>query len=465
MSDSDSYDIERPVAFCLPYLGGSSREWEHVARTLGRRAEVVGIDLPGFGDARDRAGYSVAEMVAYVADTIRAQKPRRWILVGHSMGAKVAAVLTREIEDGNVKLAGIAGIVTIAGSPASPEPMDEDQRKKMMGWFSGAARESEAQAHEFITSNVDSLDARSFELAVNDVLRTNRFAWNAWLETGSREDWSERVGVLRTPAIVVAGENDPKLGPDAQQKLMLPQFANAQMLVLPNAKHLLPMECSDDIARTIDLAFTTDRYRALIASNRVGTPTREALQSREKPVAKPYQPKALSSEAFETLRAVVDRVIPQAGFPAIDLATPIDAQLHEARGDGWRFAALPSDADAYASGLATLDDAARKMGFKSFVYLEASQQDAMLEAVAESAFGGLEVAARGQLDRKQMRMWFEEVRADAVKAFTLHPQTLARMGYSGIANGGDGLPKTGFARIGVGERESWEPVALGDARA
>ncbi len=58
-----------------------------------------------------------------------------------------------------------------------------------------------------------------------------------------------------------------------------------------------------------------------------------------------------------------------------------------------------------------------------------------------------------------MRVWFEDLRADAVKLYVAHPQTLAAMGYGGFANGGDGSPKTGFARIGLGEREAWEPIA------
>jgi hypothetical protein len=61
-----------------------------------------------------------------------------------------------------------------------------------------------------------------------------------------------------------------------------------------------------------------------------------------------------------------------------------------------------------------------------------------------------------------MRSWFEDLRADAVKTYMGHPKTLARMGYSGIANGGDGEPKSGFVRVGIGEREAWEPIASAD---
>ncbi len=58
-----------------------------------------------------------------------------------------------------------------------------------------------------------------------------------------------------------------------------------------------------------------------------------------------------------------------------------------------------------------------------------------------------------------MKLWFEDLRGDAVKIYVSHPATLARMGYSGIANGGDGERKQGFVLLAAGEREAWEPEA------
>ena len=58
-----------------------------------------------------------------------------------------------------------------------------------------------------------------------------------------------------------------------------------------------------------------------------------------------------------------------------------------------------------------------------------------------------------------MERWFSEVLADVTKLYVAHPATLARMGYSGIADGADSEHQTGFVRIGEGERESWEPRA------
>ena len=119
----------------LHYLGGSGRTWHPlIARFDGERANLT-IDLPGFGDASGVAGDSVAEMADHVAGRIGQAGLSSYVLVGHSMGAKIAAVLARRAEDGEAGLAGLRSLVLMAGSPPSPEPMDEDARQKMLGFF------------------------------------------------------------------------------------------------------------------------------------------------------------------------------------------------------------------------------------------------------------------------------------------------------------------------------------------
>jgi pimeloyl-ACP methyl ester carboxylesterase len=450
---------DRPVVFCLHYLGGSAREWTRVT-ALVERAECIALDLPGFGDAAATPGYTVADMADSIAGAIRARAPKRFTIAGHSMGAKVAAVLARRAEDGAPELAGLEGLVLVAGSPPSPEPIPDDRRQKMLVMFDGDADANGADARGYVAQNSGpKLDAAWTASAVTDALRMNRDAWTAWLARGSREDWSDRVGVLRTRTLIIAGDGDEDLGPSAQRDVMVPHFENVRVLSLAGAKHLLPMECSSDVARAIDEHVAFASYRALIASNRVGDETRRALRERGRPDDPAYRPAAMSSEALATFRAMIARVIPQPGPVQIDIAARIDAQLAAGEGDGWRFAVLPPDSEAYRAGLATLAE-------RAFVDLDDDGQDDLLARIANGRYGDADGAAPpsspGHLNAAQMRAWFEDVRAEAVKAYLGHPDTLARIGYSGIANGGDGQPKTGFARVGLGERETWEPHALPD---
>ena len=199
-----------------------------------------------------------------------------------------------------------------------------------------------------------------------------------------------------------------------------------------------------------------DAYRALIESPRVSAGTRRALQARAVDDDPAYEPVAMTPAQLAILRAVVSRLVPQPGTASIDIAARLDAQLGAGPGDGWRFAALPDDRTAYARGLSVLDDQARAEHHCGFTELVHDRQSTLLARVAA---GELDAGAPGLLDGAQMQLWFKDVLAEAVRLYVAHPATLASMGYSGIGYGGDGDFKPGFSRVGLGEREAWEPLA------
>ncbi|MGI3779061.1 MAG: alpha/beta hydrolase [Janthinobacterium lividum] len=470
-----------PILFLLHFLGGSARTWTEVAERLAPR-RCVAIDLPGFGDAAGLGGRTVAEMADHVAAAVRAEMagagaPGRWALAGHSMGGKVAAVLARRAEDGEAGLEGLAAVVLVAASPAGPEPMAAAKREEMLGWFRGDAGQSAAEAEGFVRDNVGAaLPAASGGRTVDDVVRADPAAWRAWLEQGAREDWAARVGVLRTPALVLAGGEDAALGTDAQRVLVAPAFARARLATLAGAGHLLPVERPEEVAGLIaaflDEAAQGDgeavagvaggpgpAWRALLGADRVSERTRAALLERARPDDPAAAPRAMSEAQRATLRLVVDRMVPQPAGVRIDLAARVDAVLAAGVGDGWRLAGAPPDAVLCRAGLDTLEAAARQGGAPGVAGLADAAQDALL---GRAAAGTLDAGAgEGMLDAERMQLWFEEVRSTAVRAYVAHPATLARMGYSGIGYGGDGARLEGFVRLGIGAREDWEPVADG----
>jgi pimeloyl-ACP methyl ester carboxylesterase len=237
---------------CLHFLGGSAASWAEVSLRLAGRLRCLALDLPGFGDAAGVAGYGVAEMADSVAARVQHARLGDWILAGHSMGAKVAAVLARRAEDGAEGLAGLRGVVLLAGSPPGPEPMPAAQRETMLGWFTGDPAAWPAQARAFIGNNVAGpLLPAAMGIAMADLLRMRPAAWAAWLRAGSREDWAERIGVLRTPALILAGADDKALGERAQRALTAPHYASHRLVTLPDTGHLLPMEQPDEVGALI----------------------------------------------------------------------------------------------------------------------------------------------------------------------------------------------------------------------
>jgi pimeloyl-ACP methyl ester carboxylesterase len=412
---------DQPVLYCLHYLGGSAGTFETVAQHLADAVSCVALALPGFGADGGGSGRDVAAMADGVAARIRADAPGRWMLAGNSMGAKVALVVARQAEDGAPGLDGLTGLVLMAGSPPSPEPMGEDKRAAMIAWIDADPETRQREAEAFVAANIARpLDPDRMARTVADVLRASPDAWKRWLTGGSREDWCARIGVLRSPAVLLAGAEDADLGPAAQAALTAPHLAHHRLVSLAETGHLIPLERPEAVAEavrslaagavsaTAEAPALPDAYAALIRSDRVNARLRAALRQRAEPDDPAYQPRALDPE----------------------LRHP----------------------EAYRRALKTLDAAARAAHDAPFVALEAEAQDALL--------GSLEAGAvSGDLDAEQMGCWFEDLRADVARTYLAHPVALARMNFSGIGAGGDTEPLPGFHEVGIGQREAWEPNA------
>ncbi|KQM75720.1 alpha/beta fold hydrolase [Xylophilus sp. Leaf220] len=440
-----------PNLFFLHALGSSRKAWDELARHLAADFQIVTLDLPGFGDAVDAPDSTVEGMVEAVVQAIRTSGATRWLIVGHSMGGKIASIVAARALAGETGLFGLSGVVLLAGSPLSPEPMDEDRRQKMIGWASQGPL-TPASAREFVDENIGApLPDHHDQRAVQDLLRSSPHAWVAWLERGSREDWSRKVPCLDVPALIIVGKQDGDLGEQGQLQTNARTYPRAELRVLEGAGHLLPLERPEAVAEGIRDLWSIVSTKAphvpaafarVVASARVSRRMRAILANRA--IADPVAatPKALSPSQLQTLRAIARCVIPQTG-PEIDLANRLDAQLFAGKSDGWRHAEMPSDLDAYRRALDAL------AGFEN---LSHQAQVERLRLVAQGGDG----AAVWSPDK--MRLWFQDACADLVRLWVAHPATMARIGFDGFANGGDGLRKQGFERLAAGERESWEPL-------
>ncbi len=186
--------------------------------------------------------------------------------------------------------------------------------------------------------------------------------------------------------------------------------------------------------------------RALLETGLVREPTRAALLGRlNTPVVE--QPTFLTHDAFLMLRAVLARLIPQPdrGDAAIDVAGAIDAKLGQGKGNGWRYASMPPDGEAYRRGLHGIDETARAMFGELFGCLHPTCQDAVLAAIQAGSPPGATWASM------PAPRFFEELLVMAVEAYYAHPLAQEEIGYVGMADA------QGWTRIGLGEREAHEP--------
>ncbi len=222
----------------LHYFGGSSRSWDEVTARLPD-FRCIAPDLRGFGDSQaPDNGYSVDEQADDIAALIEALGVECFVLVGHSMGGKIALALAAR------RPKGLERLVLLAPSPPTPEPMSDAERERLsLGFGDPKAAEQTARS---ITARPISPAIRS--RIIKDNLRSSRAAWHAWLQGGSREDISERMNEIEVPILVLAGECDAGMTPDLLHREVIGRVGGAQERVIPGAGHLLPLEAPDEVA-------------------------------------------------------------------------------------------------------------------------------------------------------------------------------------------------------------------------
>ncbi|MCU7730280.1 gluconate 2-dehydrogenase subunit 3 family protein [Actinoplanes sp. KI2] len=142
-----------------------------------------------------------------------------------------------------------------------------------------------------------------------------------------------------------------------------------------------------------------------------------------------------------------DRLLGQRGDDRIAVAAMIDARLAEAQTDGWRYADLPEDGQAWRATLAALQDDARRAHGQDFARCSEKEQDELIQAVQD-------LGTRRWHGMPAGRVWSLWTRY-ACTAFYAHPDIWSEIGFPGPA-----YPR-GYKNIGVDRRD---PFEVRDAR-
>ena len=172
--------------------------------------------------------------------------------------------------------------------------------------------------------------------------------------------------------------------------------------------------------------------------------TREAVLDR---VEKVPEIRFFSEPEARTLGRFCDLVMAQDREPKIPVLNMVDAKLFAGRLDGFRFDGMPDDRETWRRVATGLDAAARQHGATDFA---GAAHDVQRDVVDAFSTGELHGEVWDELNPK--RAWSVVMRA-VLSAFYSHPWAWNEIGF-----GGPAYPR-GYARLGQGQRESWEGAA------
>ena len=168
-----------PALVFVHYWGGTSRTWDLVVLELSGHHRCVALDLRGWGGSdklTQEFSFEIqADDVAAVANSLSLSE---YVLVGHSMGGKIAQILAAR------RPPGLVGLVLVAPAPPTPMAVPKDRRRMMLDSYQ--TREGVEAAITILAERP--LSPKLRQQVIDDALSGSPSAKRAWTERGMTLD-------------------------------------------------------------------------------------------------------------------------------------------------------------------------------------------------------------------------------------------------------------------------------------
>ncbi|VUC26816.1 unnamed protein product [Clonostachys rosea] len=236
----------RTTVVFLHYWGGSSKTWSQVNSQISQQHPTVAIDFRGWGKSTGPShpdAYSMSRLASDVKHVITSLELQQYILVGLSMGAKVAQLLA-----GAGELPGLKGIILVSPAPPTPLSLPPQMRDQQVHAY------DDAESANIVALNVLTASSPSgnvLESLVSDMLRGNEWAKKAWPTYGMGEDITTATSRIRCPVLVVAAGKDIVEPLERVKSEVCQNIQGAKLEVLEGSGHLSPIDCPSELSEHI----------------------------------------------------------------------------------------------------------------------------------------------------------------------------------------------------------------------
>jgi pimeloyl-ACP methyl ester carboxylesterase len=230
-----SNTARRPVLALLCGLLCDEEIWREVIAALATAVEVRVFNFPDFSSLADMAGHVLASV----------QGP--FAVAGHSMGGRVALEIVRRSEG---RVTGIALLNTGVHPPAAHETVSRGRLVSLARsagmtalaaeWLPPMLNQSapvQADVHARLLAMIERGSPDSFAAQIRALL--------------TRSDAAPVLAQLQVPTLLLSATGDA-WSPPAQHAAMHELCPRAELIIVPAAGHMLPIEQPGAVAAALD---------------------------------------------------------------------------------------------------------------------------------------------------------------------------------------------------------------------
>ncbi len=229
-----------PTLLFLHYWGGSTRTWEPVLAHLDPRTPVASYDQRGWGRSSTLPGpFDLAQLTKDAIAVVTALGTGV-VLVGHSMGGKLAQLVAAE------NLVTVTGLILVAPAPPEPPATITPQFQRQLAHAYDNPETVASAVDHVLTANP--LRGALRAAIIEDSLASTPAARMEWPLRGIAEDITTAARRISVDTVIIAGGKDLVESVGVLRAHLEPFIPAARTHVLVDSGHLMPLEAPEALA-------------------------------------------------------------------------------------------------------------------------------------------------------------------------------------------------------------------------
>lgn len=236
-----------PIIFLHSYPQ-SAAMWSSQIQEFSEDHQTIAVNFPGYGNSEEpRNGMTVESVAAYIIETLEFEKVSGAIFMGCSMGGYVLFELWRQKPE-MIK-------ACIFCDTRAEADTDEGRKNRL-----AQIEKIRVEGTEFIVEGTPKNLLSEDTVANNPEVVQQVRLWAATPQDSviictlqmlaDRPDSLSTISTITVPSLVIVGEND-MVTPVESAKIIAGGIPNAELVIIPKAGHLSPIESPSEVNKAI----------------------------------------------------------------------------------------------------------------------------------------------------------------------------------------------------------------------